>query len=184
MPSAENASSSTTAGSDVETAELLKELLRRTHLSAPSDIGATVRDQAASLGGATDVGLYLVNYEQDTLVPIPGGVAGDPESLSVTGTVAGRAYTSAKILKTPGDAPGRQRLWVPLLDGTERLGTIGLTFPEAALSDALIEACERYAHLVAMFIVTKGAYGDAFEMTRRRKTMTIASELVGGWRRR
>jgi len=175
----ENPSGSATAGNDAGTAELLKELLRRTHLSAPSDLGATVRDQAASFG-ARDVGIYLVNYEQDALMPLPGGVPGHREPLSVAGTVAGRAYSSSRILRTPGDAPGHVRLWVPLLDGTERLGTIGMTFPETALSDFLIEASERYAHVVAMLIVTKKAYGDAFEMTRRRKTMTIASELVWG----
>lgn len=179
MPVDENASASTTAGSDAGTAELLKELLRRTYLSAPSDIGATVSDQAASLG-ATDVALYLINYEHDALMPLRGSAADQSGQLSVAGTVAGRAYSSSRILRTPGDAPGQQRLWVPLLDGTERLGTIGMTFAEEALSDALVEACERYAHLVAILIATKTAYGDAFEVTRRCQTMTIASELVWG----
>jgi serine phosphatase RsbU (regulator of sigma subunit) len=31
-----------------------------------------------------------------------------------------------------------------------------------------------------MLIITKGAYGDAFEMTRRRQPMTLASELLWG----
>ena len=165
--------------SDARTADLLKELLRRTHLSAPSDIGATVRDQAASLG-ATDVAVHLINYEQDALMPLPGTTADEGGQLSVAGTVAGRAYSSSRILRTPSDPPGEQRLWVPLLDGTERLGTIGMTFPEEALSDDLVEVCERYAHLVAILLSTKSAYGDAFEVTRRRKKMTIASELVWG----
>ena len=164
---------------DARTADLFKELLRRTHLSAPSDIGATVGDQAAGLG-ATDVAVHLINYEQDTLMPLQGTTAERSGQLSVAGTVAGRAYSSSRILRTPGDTPDQQRLWVPLLDGTERLGTIGMTFPQASVSDALVEACERYAHLVAILLATKGAYGDAFEVTRRRRNMTIASELVWG----
>ena len=179
MSSEEERAPAPAGASDAHTADLLKELLRRTHLSAPSDVGATVVDEAARLG-ATDVAVHLINYEQDTLMPLRGTAADESGQLSVAGTVAGRAYSSSRILKTPSDLPGRQRLWVPLLDGTERLGTIGMTFPEDALSDALVDACERYAHLVAILVATKSAYGDAFEVTRRRQTMTIASELVWG----
>jgi serine phosphatase RsbU (regulator of sigma subunit) len=64
------------------------------------------------------------------------------------------------------------------MDGTERLGIMTMSFAEDALSDAIVEACERYAHLVAMLIATKRAYGDVFEHVRRSRPMTIASELV------
>ena len=37
---------------------------------------------------------------------------------------------------------------------------------------------ERYAHLAAVLIVAKNAYGDTFEIARRRRNMTIASELL------
>ena len=53
-----------------------------------------------------------------------------------------------------------------------------LSFAEHEISDALLAGLERYAHLVAMLVVTKSAYGDAFELARRRKPMTLASELV------
>ena len=72
------------------------------------------------------------------------------------------------------------RLWLPLLDGTERLGVMGMSFAGGSLSPALVEACERYAHLVAMLIITKQAFGDAFEVVRRRKPMSLASELAWG----
>jgi serine phosphatase RsbU (regulator of sigma subunit) len=57
---------------------------------------------------------------------------------------------------------------------------MGMSFEEEALSDRIVAACERYAHLVAILVVTKAAYGDAFEVARRRQSMTIASELVWG----
>lgn len=38
--------------------------------------------------------------------------------------------------------------------------------------------CESYAHLTAMLIATKAAYGDTFEVTRRQRPMTIASEML------
>jgi hypothetical protein len=159
-------------------AELLHELLRRTHLSAPSDIAAIVADQARVIG-ARDVDLYLADIEQESLVPLAGSDGGDAlETLSIGGTLAGRVFSSSTILTAPGAEPGLRRLWLPLLDGTERIGVLGLTFAEGAIADPLVVTCERYAHLVAMLVVTKRAYGDAIERTRRRQPMTIASELL------
>ena len=157
--------------------ELLSGLLRRTHLSAPSDLAAVIAQQAKSIGAA-DVVLYLIDYEQSALVPAPAHAADPGEALSVAGTVAGRAFSSTTILRTQGD--GLERLWLPLLDGTERIGVLGMSFWEEALSERLVAVCERYAHLVAVLVVTKAAYGDAFELIRRRAPMTIASELLWG----
>ncbi len=157
--------------------EPLQELLRRTHLSAPSDVAAVVAEQAAGMGAA-DVALYLVDYELATLIPLATALADDREPLSVAGTIAGRAYSATSILRAPAEQPGQQQLWIPLLDGSERLGVIAMTFADELLTEGLVATCERYAHAVAMIIATKGAYGDAFEVTRRRRPMTIASELA------
>jgi hypothetical protein len=149
-------------------------LLRRTHLSTPADIPDVIADQAAAIG-ARDVAIYLIDYDMSVLVPAAGGTP-----LSVSGTVAGRAFANTTILRVTGVAPGEERLWLPLLDGTDRVGVLGMSFEAAAISERLVETCERYAHLVAILIITKGAYGDAFELRRRRQPMTIASELVWG----
>lgn len=157
--------------------DLLQELLRRTHLSAPDDVAAVVVDQASSIG-ATDAGLYLIDYELATLMPLATGPDDRREPLSVVGTVAGRAYATTSILRAPAEQAGHERIWLPLMDGTERVGVFGMTFPEELLTDELVATCERYSHAVAMVIVTKGAYGDVFERARRRRPMTLASELA------
>jgi serine/threonine protein phosphatase PrpC len=157
--------------------ELLHGLLRRSHLSTPSNLAVVVADQARSIG-ARDVVLYLIDYEQGALVPVTGDGVAPGTPLSVAGTIAGRAFSSTSILRSQGDRSGLERLYLPLIDGTERVGVIGMSFEEGALSGRIVAACERYAHLVAILIVTKGAYGDAFEVTRRRQRMTIASELL------
>jgi len=158
----------------------LEELLRRTHLSAPSDLAAVATGQAEASLGARDAALYLIDYDQETLLPMPGQESSDLQPLSVAGTVAGRTFSNTTIVATPGEREGERRLWLPLLDGTERLGVIGMSFAQEDVSDRLVEACERYAHAVAMTMVCKNQYGDAFETIRRRRPMTIASELVWG----
>lgn len=177
MPAETKTDASSSAVGDEQVLELLHELLRRSHLTTPSDLPLVVADQAQSIG-ARNVVLYLIDYEQGALVPVSGDAVGDGTPLSVAGTIAGRAFSSTSILRSQGDVPGQERLYLPLLDGTERLGVIGMSFAEGALLGPIVAACERYAHLVAMLIVTKRAYGDSFEVIRRRQRMTIASELV------
>ena len=79
-----------------------------------------VADEAARALGASGVVLYRVNREQTALVPLPA-VGSPPRGRQlVAGTLAGRAFTSSGILSAPGDTPGRRRVFVPLLDGTDQ----------------------------------------------------------------
>lgn len=165
------------APSDASVADALNELLRRTYLSAPSDLAAVIAEQAAPLG-AHDVVLYLIDYEQRTLVPLGDPARGDLRPLSVEGTIAGRAFRTTSVLRSSSEEGEAERLWLPLLDGTERLGVIGMAFDHGPVPERTAVLCERYAHLSAMLIATKAQYGDTFERARRRQPMTIASELL------
>jgi hypothetical protein len=170
-------SASSAGPSDAVVSDMLNELLRRTHLGGPSELPAVVAESARRIG-ARSVVLYLIDYEQRLLVPVAGPQDQEPAPLSVTGTVAGRAFSTTSILRSSSEEAQGQRLWLPLLDGTERLGVIGMSFAGEAVSESTVLVCERYAHLAAMLIATKNAYGDTFETTRRRQPMTIASELL------
>ena len=155
---------------------MLERLLRRTHLSTATDLATIVAEEAGAIG-ADGLVLYVVDYEQTTLIPVPAPDAAGRGPLSIHGTLAGRSFATTSIVGVEGE--GGRRLWLPLLDGTDRVGVMELAFPAAdAPSDTLVELCERYAHLVATLIITKGAYSDFFELLRRRKPMTRASELL------
>src|SRR4051794_29962753 len=158
-------------------AQLLAELLRRSHLSAPADLPGIVADQARTIG-AVGVDLSLIDYEMSTLLPLPAGPDDRRAGLPVTGTVAGRAYSSTTILESGDGRDGGRWLWLPLLDGTERLGVMAMSFGDAPPEQQTIAVCERYAHLVATLIVTKSAYSDLFDLVRRTQPRSIASELV------
>ena len=73
---------------------------------------------------------------------------------------------------------GRGRMWVPVLDGVERLGVLELDFDPDHAPRSYDAAS--FAGLVAEVVMAKEAYGDSFERVRRRRPMSIAAELA--WR--
>jgi hypothetical protein len=149
--------------------------LRRSHLVPPTDLPRLVAEHAAPLGVA-EAAVFLVDLEQRWLVPLLPNDAGD-EPVAVSGTVAGRAYQHLQV--TTAAAGDGLRLWVPLVDGAERLGvlrgTLAGTGGEQPPDEVLIVAT-RFASLVAEVLVARSAYGDNIVLTRRRGPLTLASE--------
>lgn len=153
---------------------LLGSLLEGAHVVPPEGVAAFVAEQA-SIIGASDVAVYLQDYEQQLLMPLTSAGLPEREPEPVDTSVAGRAFTTSAPLETDaGDGTGR-RLWLPLLDGTDRVGVMGLTLAEVGERERLW--CVRMAALVSEIVVTKANYGDVFFLTRRRREMTLASEM-------
>src|SRR3954447_20926817 len=85
---------------------------------APDDLAAAVAAHARMLGVRETV-LYLADYEQATLLPLPGAGVPERQELPIDGTMAGRAFSRVEIVaRATGNL---HRLWMPLLDGVERL---------------------------------------------------------------
>lgn len=166
----------------VELAAVFERVLAATHLSRPSDVGEELVQDIQPLG-ARDVVLYVPDYAQEVLVPVPATGSPPREVHSVDGTMVGRAYATTSILQAPTSPPSdRMRVWMPLLDGTDRVGAMELTLPaeNGEVDAVLLAACERYGHFASQMLVLKSAYGDTIERLRRRQQMTVAAELV--WR--
>jgi hypothetical protein len=157
--------------------EMLQEVLRRAHLASAPEVAAMVAEEAQRIG-AQPLVLYLLDREQKLLIPVPGHRAGEREPIPIQGTVAGRAFISNSIIELEED--GDRRLWLPLLDGTERLGVTEMTFAarRQPVSEPLMALCERYSHLIATLISNKDLYSDFFERLRRRRPMRMAGELL------
>jgi hypothetical protein len=149
---------------------LLGHLLDASHDLAPDELVAAVARAGQALD-AEDVVIYLVDYEQTVLVPLPDGT--DRTLLEIDATLAGRAFTAIAIQEA--DTESGRRLWLPLLDGAERLGVLGLTLP--SVDDALRARCSWLATLVAELLITKGQYTDSYFLTRRRQSMGLAAEM-------
>ena len=159
----------------------LRSLLRASHLLAPDDLAATVAAQARSMGARETV-LYLADYEQATLVPLPGAGVPERQELAIEATMAGRAFRRVEVV-TSSATGGSYRLWLPLLDGVERLGVVEVVLPAEPDAD-LQEDFRALISLVAELIVAHGAYGDVFTRLRRRRTFSLAAEIQWGCCRR
>src|SRR4051794_19784647 len=152
----------------------LRALLTSSHLLAPDRLADTVAAHARDLGARETV-LYLVDYQQLILLPLPGAEVPQRQELPIEGTLAGRAFRRLDAVSHSA-ADGRHHLWVPLLDGVERLGVAELVFaaePSADQHDQLFA----YVTLVAELLVVNDAYTDLFARLRRRKTLSLAAEI-------
>jgi hypothetical protein len=105
----------------------LRSLLRASHLLAPDDLASMAAAHVRSLG-AREAVIYLADYEQVTLLPLPGAGVPPRQELAIEATMAGRAFRRVEVV-TSSTTVGSYRLWVPLLDGMERLGVVEVVLP-------------------------------------------------------
>ncbi|WP_433603926.1 PP2C family protein-serine/threonine phosphatase [Dactylosporangium sp. CA-139114] len=163
----------------------IADLLARTRLAQPDELAAEVAAAVRPLGLTATI--YLVDQEQRTLRPVPGPDTGDAEPIPVDETVAGRVFRTVSWEPVPAGDGHPARLWMPLLDGTERLGVLelavrgGTGHADIDLGDeAFLAGCDLFGQLVGHLIATKIPYGDALLKVRRVRRMSEASELL--WR--
>jgi hypothetical protein len=151
---------------------LLGILLDRAHEMPPDLIAPLVAEEAARIGGR-DVSIFLQDYGQRVLRPLPGRglITGEPEQID--GTLAGRAFLGATVVEHPH--PGGVRMLLPLLDGSDEVGVLALTLAEVDDDDRRL--LRRLAGLVADMIVTKDSYTDVFFQARRSQPMSLAAEI-------
>jgi len=162
----------TVSGMSDRASRMLSGLVRAARMSAPDRVVGVITDQGEALG-AREITIYLIDHEQVTLVPLPGEGGGTREPLRVASTVAGRCFQDLRLL----EADQGRRVWVPLLDGMERLGVLHLEFPDAK-DRADRDLLHEFAALVAEIIMVKQPYGDLFQVTRRRRPMSLAAEIA------
>jgi serine phosphatase RsbU (regulator of sigma subunit) len=150
-------------------------LMSRSHLMAPEDLPGAA-DEAARRLGAQACHIHLVTRDQRSLRQLAArGAAG--ESLSLEGTVPGRAFRLSEVIASTTNGI---RLWVPLLDGTERLGVLQLEVADEAELEALRHPSLALASVIAELVVSKSHYTDSYEKIRRALPMGVPAELL--WR--
>lgn len=157
--------------------EMLSEVINASHLATAQEVVGILNSACAKVG--LGVGIYLADLAQRSLRPVAAEPGEPDEPLLVDDTVAGRAFRLTEIV-TSHDEHGAAVLWVPLVDGTERLGLIALHLPDEAdpADPWLRERCWTLAGLVGHLVVAKLPYSDLFHRVRRTEPLTVASELL------
>ena len=151
---------------------LLGSLLDRAHWSPPDLVATLIAEEVAYIGGR-DVVIYVQDYDQLTLVPLPGDGLEDNGSEAIDGSFAGRAFSSDLPVERP--EPDGVRLFLPMLDGSDRVGVLAYSLSAVGAADRQLAGW--LAGLVANLIVTKGLYTDHFFLTRRRRPMRLEAEM-------
>jgi serine phosphatase RsbU (regulator of sigma subunit) len=152
---------------------MLSGLARAVRLDVPDELAALLTEQGKVLG-ADSVSVYLIDHEQYYLVALPQ--ADHPrDPLRVDATVAGRCFRQVTLQRVSSGE--RQTVWVPLLNGLERLGVIELRFLANA-RQAPDQDMHAFAALIAEMLLVKNAYGDLFHRVRRRQPMSLAAEIA------
>lgn len=163
------------------TAELFEGLLKRSHLCLPSDVATVIAEEAERTLGASEVVLYWVNHEYTALKPLPGRASPKRPAQQIEGTLVGKSFSGTTIVSAAGSTPGRRRAFVPVIDGTDRLGVLELELPVGDVDDLSHEltlVLERYGHACAQLLMTKRSYGDALDLAQRSRPMGLGAELL------
>ncbi|MEW1913934.1 PP2C family protein-serine/threonine phosphatase [Kitasatospora sp. NPDC085895] len=175
----------------------LAALLADSHTLAPGQVPAAV-DRTARRLGMTSATVYLADVQQKLLVPLTGspapgtaagkagsgktnenpaedwtGADGGARPLAIDATLAGWAYRtlSRRLATTP-----RLTVWLPLVDGIERIGILRITADQ--LTADLLERADALAALTALLAISKFASSDLYSRVTRLRPMTTAAEMV------
>jgi hypothetical protein len=145
-------------------------LLDAGSITSPAAVCGLIDEVARSVG-ARAARLFVADYSLRRLQEIGDDGPVGP-ARPIAGTLAGRAFTTGKMLVADGTP---QLVYVPLLDGTNGIGLLELDFDVwadgvAALLDPLV------AVLVLLF-VTKSRFSDQWVRARRSEPLSPAAEI-------
>ena len=163
------------SGDDARVLSALRVLLDRAHLASPGQVPDVIALAARELGW--QVLLHLVDHDQRVLLPLPPVGVEPSRPQAIDSTLAGRCFRDVEPV--PWSSAGRG-VWLPVLDGTDRLGVLKVTLDDPAELDApgFADRCRLFAHTAGHLLTAKSAYGDALGRVQRLRPRSVASELL------
>ncbi|MFD0687457.1 PP2C family protein-serine/threonine phosphatase [Actinomadura fibrosa] len=163
-------------------------LLEASHLTSFDGLPGLIAEHIGE-AGLKEVLVYLVDMQQTVLRLVTGrgldahqDAGAAPAERRVEGSLAGRAYQQVRILPAKGSgeaeaSPG-ECWWVPLLDGTERLGVLRVrAAADAPAENILIERMRHLASLIALILSSVRQYSDSYARLVRTRPMNVAAEM-------
>ncbi|WP_231618834.1 PP2C family protein-serine/threonine phosphatase [Nonomuraea sp. SBT364] len=158
---------------------MLGGLLRASHTATLEDLVPLIGGHAA-ISGFTNTKVYVADLRQLALVPLPGQVDARGVPLTpvpVDMSMPGRAFRDVQVVRGRAEEePTAVRLWVPLIDGTERVGVLGTTVQH--LDDTVQWRVEQLASLAALILVSKRGASDSWAALVRGEPMLLSAEVL------
>nr|MDT0660104.1 PP2C family protein-serine/threonine phosphatase [Micromonospora sp. DSM 115978] len=125
--------------------------------------------------GVDELVIYVVDYPQTRLMPLPGHAVPTRQPQAVDGTMAGRAFTTGQTQHRA--ANGVDRAWLPLAHGCDRLGVLEISRAEGAAA-GVRDGGRQLATAVTQLLTTRHRYGDSIERARRGEPLQLAAEIM------
>lgn len=161
-------------------------LLSQSHLIRPGDVTAALAEAAKPLGLSAPC-VYLADMQQQHLMPLPeddeqasqGQAAAEP--LLIETSTAGQAYRAVEIkhvldTQASRDWQNAYRIWVPLADGADLLGVLGLTATDTG--EDTLARCRALASLTGLMVTAKARVSDTYARAQRSKKMSLQGEMI------
>jgi serine phosphatase RsbU (regulator of sigma subunit) len=160
-------------------------LLSQSHLLRPDDVTVALAEAARPIG-VSEPRVYLADMQQQHLMPLPedaaqagqGQAAAEP--LLIETSTAGLAYRTVTVQHAPASqnwpGDGARRVWVPLADGADLLGVLGLTVADT--SEDTLARCRALASLAGLMVTAKARYSDTYARAQRSKKMSLQGEMI------
>jgi Stage II sporulation protein E (SpoIIE) len=159
-------------------AHVLARVIDSAHLAAADGLAAMLDEALRDVGLTADV--LVSDAPQRVLTSMRIGAE---RRLDLANSLAGRAYQLGEILKGADAATG-VAIWVPMIDGTDRLGVVQVGFldPERRWTEADDAELKPWlwtlAGLMGHIVATKFVYSDRLRRWRSNGPLTAASELL------
>jgi serine phosphatase RsbU (regulator of sigma subunit) len=160
--------------------QVLADIIEVSHLAIGDQLSVML-DAAMTRTGLT-AQLWVVDTAQRVLTRAEPG---RDHQLDLVSTLAGRAYQLGEIL--PGTDDDGRLLWVPVLDGTDRIGVLRVGLDDARPSARIAGVTDdpflptrlsAVAGLMGHVVVSKTVYSDQLRRWRSNAPLTPASELL------
>ncbi|WP_245585791.1 PP2C family protein-serine/threonine phosphatase [Pseudonocardia asaccharolytica] len=158
---------------DDQWARLFARIVQDSHWVTGDQLSVMIDNAVRSVGLTAEV--LLVDLAQRVLSPV------QPQPLpavQIAGTLAGRAYQTEEILAGT-DKRGGRVLWVPVLDGTERVGMLCIGLDDDVVDDPeLRRRCWVLSGLVGHIVMTKLVSSDRLRRLRSNGPLSVPAELL------
>ena len=145
-------------------------LLHESRRQPPDQLGSFLTRSVARFG-MDDLSVYVTDFEQRRLVPIPGSA--DTVAIDMDASTGGRSFSTAGQTGEP--VAGGTRLWSVVVDGAARLGVMAVTL--AHVDDEARSLADSLAGVIAALLVTRGQCTDAYTAIRRTEKFSLAAEM-------